>query len=377
MTKILIVHSQPFLPMSKGSDKVIYEYCELLKNKGCELHYCYFGDEHPTKEFIDFFGAKVYHYKKRLRDKYSTANICRKIRLKLANKYKVDDYYPIGIENLINKLNIEFGFDYCIVNYITLTRLFEKVDIQRKVLYSHDAFTNKKEWLKVQNFWFSLSPNEEAKGIRRCTDIISIQKNESILFRYYNPNAQVYTVYSPFRFTKQRICNNKNILFIAGGNQLNYNGIVWCIEKILPLVLETEHSARLIIGGNICQMIEKYASDNIILHGFVNNLVDFYAMGDIVINPIYQGTGLKVKTFEALSFGKIVIAHRHSADGIFQEESAPLYLADNNIEFAGLLIRALKLEDRQTKSDESLKYIQRLNRYVSSEYDKLLEDFNT
>lgn len=369
MKKILIVHSNPFFPLEKGSDKVIYEYCKLLKKKGCDLYYCSTGQCVISEDFSDFFDGNVFIFKK---NKYSLKNIISKAKKIVRGIKSPDDLYPIGLEKFVRQLNNTYSFDYCIINYIILSKLYLDCDIPRKVLFTHDVFTNKKEILGVDSFWLSLKPNQESSAIRRCTDIISIQENESVLFHYYNPHANIYTVFSPFKITYQNLTYNNNILFLSSNNQLNRNGIIWFIENVFPLVLKKISDAKLIVGGGICNSLSDYQSENIILEGYINNVADFYKFGDIVINPIYQGTGLKVKTFEALSFGKLVITHKHSVEGIFDRYSAPIFFADTAPKYAELLIKTLNSSDRKTVSEKSIEYIDRLNCYVNSEYDNLL-----
>ncbi len=371
--KILIIHSSPFFPVSTGSNKVIYEYCNLLKRLGCELHYCSYGSNEFSSDFLDFFSGRVYYFKKSFLDKLFIKNIIRKIRYKFFNKRKVDDLYPYGLERFVNLIDAQFHFDMCIINYIIISKLFDYISIPRKIIYTHDAFTNKLEWLGVSDFWFSLSPSQEAKGIRRCTDVISIQQNESVLFKYYNPTAHVYTVYSPFKISEQEITGNKNILFIAGNNLLNFNGIRNFLENIYPSVLASEPNTKLYIGGSICNSLKSYESTNVILLGKIEEIDNFYAIGDIVINPVYQGTGLKVKTFEALSFGKIVVAHKHSSDGIFAPLSSPILFANNNSEFICLLLEVLTKKNRNDIRIKGIEYIALLNDYIEKEYESLLK----
>ena len=41
---------------------------------------------------------------------------------------------------------------------------------------------------------------------------------------------------------------------------------------------------------------------NVIICGYIYDLSAFYRQGDVAINPVYLGTGIKIKTFEALSY---------------------------------------------------------------------------
>jgi hypothetical protein len=50
--------------------------------------------------------------------------------------------------------------------------------------------------------------------------------------------------------------------------------------------------------------------------GPVDSLADFYGEVDAVINPMLGGTGLKIKTLEALAFGRAFVGTASALDGI-------------------------------------------------------------
>lgn len=372
--KILIINSSPFLPIKNGSNKAIYEYCNILKELGVELYFCCFTYSSIPQETINYFNNNVFNYQRSPKRKLFSKAVISKFRLKFCKDHRIDDYYPWGIEHLINSLDNTYHFDMCIINYITLSKIFNYIKIPRKVVFTHDVFSNKLKILGTNNFWFYLTPNEEAKGLERCTDIIAIQENEAIFFHYLAPQKNIYTVYSPFPIVSHPLTYNNNILFIAGNNMLNLNGIKNFLDKIFPKILREVPSVNLLIGGSICNALSEYTQyKEIKLLGKIEDINKFYDKGDIAINPVYQGTGLKIKTFEALSHGKVTIVHKHSADGIFNPNKAPLLIAEDHEQFVDLIISTLKdYKLRQTYSESSLKYISELNSYVKDQYTKII-----
>lgn len=372
---VLIINNYPVLPVFNGACKVIFEYCKLLKKCGCRLSFCITSDAIISEEMKFFFEDRIYIYRRPFIKKISPFNIYNKIHNKIPKKYNgIDDLFPFGFDDYVEELHKKNNYDICIVNYITLSKVLKKSTINKKAIYTHDAFTYKTELLNLKKFWFNLKPNEEAKGIRRATDIISIQENESSLFHYYSPHANLYTVYSSFSINKQSLLYNDNILFIAGKNEVNYNGIIFFIENVFPKVIEKHPNSKLLIAGQICDLLQQYSSCNYVdLKGKVDNIDAFYALGDIVINPVYQGTGLKVKTFEALSYGKITIVHEHSTDGIFKKENAPLLVAENAERYAILVNEILDCKEMRDKfHEQSITYMEDLNNYVYMQYYNLI-----
>ena len=70
-----------------------------------------------------------------------------------------------------------------------------------------------------------------------------------------------------------------------------------------------------------------------------------YEMADIVVNPAPVGTGLKIKSIEALAFGKPLVATPHAATGLEMYEGEALFIGDTPQHFAQAVIRLLGDED--------------------------------
>ena len=73
-----------------------------------------------------------------------------------------------------------------------------------------------------------------------------------------------------------------------------------------PIVLD--------VAGDVCHHLEsKHPQVNLL--GRVESLEDFYDSLDVVVVPMTLSTGLKIKTGEALAFGKAVVAISDGFDG--------------------------------------------------------------
>lgn len=374
MRKILIISSIQTPPIQAGNQKCIYEYSEMLKQMGFDVYFLYIkGRQKINQQLTQYWGNKLFVFERKwIPDIIKRGFI--EIRKKITNYNHVDDFYPIGLTSFVKKIQKEYHFDNIIINYITLSKLFKANLSCKKILYAHDCLSFKKKRLNIKKFWIDLTPNQEALGLQRCPNILSIQENETIFFKYLHPTGNILSVYSNFQIHKPIITGNKNILFLSGKSILNINGIKYFIHDIFPLILEKEPHTQLIIGGSICDVLKEFDTPNIKMIGRIDDENNFYALGDICINPIYQGTGLKIKTFEALSYGKTTIVHPHSAEGIFLPKDAPILIGNTPQEFALHIIKALSnIEMRYSYSNKAISYIQTLNEYIKQQYLKILE----
>lgn len=373
MKKILVVSTVQTPPVQSGSQKCILEYCGLLESMGFEVYYLYVKGRKGIERALEaHWGDRLFTYERKWCLDVPKRGFIE-MRKRVSGHNKVDDLYPVGLTRHVRRLQSRHRFDAVIANYLTLSGMFASRLDCKKILFAHDCLSFKKERLNVESFWFDLTPDQEAKGLRRCDVILSIQENETVYFRYLHPSGRTVTVYSHFKVTPQRPTGSKRILFLSGDSPLNVNGINYFISEVFPLVLEKEPGASLLVGGGICDVLPKIDSPNVVTLGRIGREADFYGLGDIAVNPIFQGTGLKIKTFEALSYGKVTVVHPHSAEGIFDPHAAPILVGRTPGEFAGHVVRALSdLDFRRACSEKSVAYIRRLNEHVRQTYRDVL-----
>jgi hypothetical protein len=372
MKKILVVYNRALPPINAGNDKCVWDYCQLLSKLGHEIFFLCEGEKKVMLDASNFFGDHIFFFKRSICYKAITRI---RIYLRKIFKYSISyDTSPLSTRR-VEKLHYYYRFDAIIVNYFFFSKCLEKCSIPQKVIFTHDSFIYRNERLDVSPGWYSLTPSQEAKALNRADCILSIQQNESILYKYLCPLKKIYTVYIPFKIHYPKLIGNSNILFLASNNELNYNGLMFFLNEVLPLILKEESQFKLIIGGKICEKISSISfPSNVEVYGIVSDLDSFYKLGDISINPVYQGTGLKVKTFEALSYGKVVVAHPHSLEGVYLPEKISVLAGETPEEYSFQILKVLKDASLRHKySNEAISYIQSLNKYIELEYRKILE----
>ena len=250
--------------------------------------------------------------------------------------FRLDSFYPWGISPIVRRTLKQHRFDTVIVNYVFLSRLFRFFKGSRKLLYTHDVFSLK--YQKTGQPWFSLRPADERKGLNRADCILAIQNNEALFFKSLTQRP-VITTYSYFDFQETPYVDGHNLLYIGGANSYNIESLLWFIEAVYrPLRVLLEGKLSLLIGGRICREFVRWSDvDGVQLVGEVGDLEGFYSRGNIVVNPTFNGTGLKIKSFEAMAFGKVVVSHVHGLDGIFSPETCPIFSCAQPNDFIDVL----------------------------------------
>ncbi|OKH40342.1 hypothetical protein NIES2101_35030 [Calothrix sp. HK-06] len=348
--KILIISPTPSHPQDAGNRARIYNLVLNLQKLGHDVHFLYIphdtSDDHLMRQA---WGSKLYFLpliKLEHRKRSLVKRIIRKLMCSLSRyptyPEAIDDWYDDSINKFLVKLQKQVKFDVVIVEYVFFSKAlkyFAKGVL--KIIDTHDIFANRQEMYQkngLEYFWYSTTAKHEAKGLRRADLIIAIQQEEEEYFKSI-VEKRVITVghtVSLRRPEKKLTKPNLNILYIASNNENNIHGISYFISEVLPKLRAKLPDVQLLIGGKISEVI-KYV-DGCINLGYIDNLDEVYNTADIVINPILFGTGLKVKSIEALGQSKVLVTTLEGAKGLEAGANKAFLIAKDADEFTHYLI---------------------------------------
>lgn len=385
--KILIVSKCATHPTTAGNRWGILAQANILKELGADVHFLYVEErpmnKHRAGEYDEmlaktrkYWNDRFYHFRIPIWEK-TIFNIKKRWFAYRNKRAGCDSYFPCWLIDFVNKLDSKLHFDVCIVNYYYMTKLFEYVRIPKKAVFTHDNYTYKDIRLRCRlgECDATADANEMAKAMQRSPHIFAVQDEEMVFFQQLSPLSCVYNIYSKYDYHSQPTANNHNILFLSGNNGYNQNGIRWFIKDVFPLIREKFKDAQLLIGGAICKTIKELRNiEGVNLLGFVDELSDFYKQGDVAINPVFQGTGLKIKTFEAISYDKVTLVHPHSKAGVFHRDDAPLFASAQPEEWAGYLASVWGHPEKilEIKARNKV-YLAEMNEFIISEYKRFLD----
>lgn len=104
--------------------------------------------------------------------------------------------------------------------------------------------------------------------------------------------------------------DKKHILFVGKKYYPNLVGFKWFVDNVLPSL--TANIQVDVVGRGLEELRSEYSDPRINVIGGVESLNPYYENADIVIAPLFDGGGMKSKTVEALSFGKIFVGTEES-----------------------------------------------------------------
>ena len=350
---------------------------------GCDVHFLYIeerGLKTPKEQYDqDLNETKAYwgdkfHLLRVTKLQKALFNLNMRYRKLFCHwHYHVDDNYPWGLGKMVNALDNKYHFDICIINYYYLSKLFTQINIPKKAIATHDLIAYKD--IKIGEPTLCITADTEAKAMQRCPHIFAVQTVEADYFQMLSPKSKVYNIFGKFDYTPQPVAGNHKIVFLSGGNGYNQNGIRWFLKEVFPAIRNRFDDAQLLIGGSLCKaMPELKAYEGVEVQGYVDDPAAFYAQADVCINPCYQGTGLKIKTFEAVSYDKVTMVHPHSMEGIYDKDHAPLFASDKADDW----VRFLEKIWGSTRAIEEIKkrdkeYLEAMEKFVDSEYKRFLD----
>jgi glycosyltransferase involved in cell wall biosynthesis len=108
------------------------------------------------------------------------------------------------------------------------------------------------------------------------------------------------------------------VTYVAGPNASNKRAITHFLNQVwYKLLREFQQNIQLNIIGRICdELNDVKIPPNVQLTGWIDKLETVYQEADIIINPVYFGTGLKIKNVEALCYSKPLVTTTVGAEGI-------------------------------------------------------------
>jgi hypothetical protein len=247
--------------------------------------------------------------------------------------------------------------------YIFMSRMLPLVDSEvLKIIDTHDVFSSKQEKVIAYGVADSLgiSEDEERERLLRADLVLAIQPDEQEkLTRIVNQSRRVITVGVDFAVTaaKSRVEGQK-VLYVGSDNAMNVQGLRDFLRFAWPAVRKQVPEAELLVAGRVCDSV-RCRFPGVRLLGPVRDLSDLYRQTKVTINPSLAGTGLKVKTLEALSFLQPVVTWSTGTDGLRPELTQFCKVATDWFEFRAKLADILLDTSTVSFGEDAAQVIQR------------------
>jgi glycosyltransferase involved in cell wall biosynthesis len=185
-----------------------------------------------------------------------------------------------------------------------------------------------------------LTAEEEQRLLALADLIVAISDADAEVFREFLPDHPI--VVAPKAVMPQQLVATPvtgRLLFVGSHNQPNFEGLSWFLDTVWPLVIETQPGAHLHVVGSIGQRFTR-TYPQVSFLGKLEDLRQAYKDAEIVIVPLLNGSGMKIKLVEACAFGKACVTTSVGLQGLPFLADCTL-CADDTAAFAAAVSRLL------------------------------------
>lgn len=370
--KIGIVTDIPFLLNARGDQARVFHLIEgLLDFPDLSISVI----DLSNQKAIDPFEERVNY----LKLKTKNTSILKSLIKTKPRLFDFNTYRKIVKQQATVELLLKNNFDLVIFEYLRLKPISDllkllqqphqhtkiAIDIHDIQAIRADSFAN------AGLSWVATSLATELSMINSFDKVISIQDEETEILTTTISSKKIFTLPHLPRIETLPPLERQPILtlgFIGSNATPNRDALESFIDKILPFLQnELELEFKIKIAGSICDHIQ--CNKKIELLGKVDSLLDFYSQIDIAINPVRAGSGLKIKTIEAIMMSKPIITTVTGAQGLPFARLSPFWVAESPESWRDSILSILQLNPK-TIAEQSKNY---LDTFFNRE--RLLEEF--
>ena len=329
--KALILSPFATHPLDAGQRKRAFQTTSLLKGWGFSITFLHFAFEtrwywgHNSEDdaiLKEQWEGDVLHF---------YAN--KKVGLPPLNgeSHKVDEWWDEALGGYINNIFSKRQYDLFVVHNIWLSKAFDYAPYHcLKVLEMHDLFSQRAKEFQATGVppeFFHCSENDEVFGMKRADLLFAIKQEDAEWCSARElGRTQVITIpyveQSDSQLPGGDPVNNVTplhpgkMVFGMIGSDIHFNrhAVHALIKELDYVIRETYAPIEFVLAGSICRSVGE-CPVFVRKLGFVDRVSDFYSAVDIVMVPMLHGTGVKIKSVEALNYHKPVLFTAHSAEG--------------------------------------------------------------
>lgn len=362
-----ICNKAPF-PANDGSSIAIYNMAKGFIENNVDLHLLTINTKKhfkPDNEVPQEFRLKS-HYRSIYRNT-NTSMWGAFLNLFSRQSYFVSRFYFKEFENILIEILQQNKFDI-----IQLEGLFMGVYINaikkhsnaKIVLRAHniehfiwnrhiarETLSPKKIYLALQN---QRLKRFELSMVAKVDAVVTISKSDEDELKKLGCKKPIFTCITGVDVkayqTKLNVSGKAKTVFYFGSMDWlpNQEAVTWFIENCWKAVHKTVPEAKLIVAGRgMPPHFFNLNKPNIEIIENVENGKAFYQQHEIMIVPLWSGSGLRIKIIEGMSYGKAIVSTTIGAEGIGYTHEKNILIADTAESFARSVISLLQNSDKR------------------------------
>ena len=296
--------------------------------------------------------------------------ISNKLGLLFAACFGCRVYFPWQEKAILRQIN-DYNPDLIFLDFSIAGRLLKTKANCKKICFFHniesDYALNK---VKNEGLWFlpayTAALLNDKIAVSNASTVMCFNKRDSNRLKMlYGRSADfMFPISFNDRF-EESLCQtsySKRILFLGSCFGPNEDGIEWFIKEVMPKLPEITLDIVGLGFENKKEQYNQYKNINII--GTVDDTAPYYYSHLIVIMPIRYGAGMKVKTAEAMMYGRYILASSEALEGYETDNIDGIYNCNTATEY----VSAIKYVFSHYSNQRYNTYVRQLfiNKYETS-----------
>jgi len=291
---------------------------------------------------------------------------------------KAKPFDILHIDDIDLTCNFDFFCNKAIKKALTFHNI-ESINYRRifkieKNLYKKMLFLL--NWLPMQRWEGRIAEKFDLNIVVSYLDYQILKvKNEKIKITII-PNGVDTDSFSPLPFSDQQ----QNILFIGIMDYPpNKDAVLYFYKQIFPLIkVKLPYAKFWIIGQKPNKKLWKLSKDpNVVLTGYVENVMPYYERSSVVVVPLRAGGGTRGKILEAMALGRPVVSTSLGAEGLEVTQKENIMIADNPKDFANHTIELMTNTSlRKTLTEKAREFVESYHswRQIAEKLDQVYQE---
>jgi polysaccharide biosynthesis protein PslH len=358
--KVLVIGSRIPFPLHDGGAIATYNLLKGLAESGVETTYAsintkkHFVDPSTVEKEFKFLKAVHTHF---INTDVSVVKVL--INIFSSKSYNIDRFYNKSFENKLLELISSTPFDLIhfeglfVAAYAPAIKKISKIPILLrqhnieyniwKTLSAETSSPVKKQYLKLLA---SKMEKFEKKIIHEFDSIVSITESDRLEVQKSGYRGPTTSIPAGIEVKPQDhgISIRHNTLYHIGSMEWmpNRQAMDWFHAEIWPLILQKQPEAEFYMAGkNMPDHYQHFEGKGFHVSGAVDNLDDFVADKSVLTVPLKSGSGIRIKTIEAMMAGKAVVTTSQGALGLPLKHLEHCLIADTELDFSNAVLQLL------------------------------------
>jgi glycosyltransferase involved in cell wall biosynthesis len=138
----------------------------------------------------------------------------------------------------------------------------------------------------------------------------------------------------------------------------NVDAVAYFVHEIWPLLRNRISGLTFeVVGANPTDEVGNLASDDVIIHGGVADMRPYYRRAAVVVVPLRQGGGTRLKILEAAASGKAVVSSSLGVEGLNFGAGKDLLVSDSPSGFAHAITFLLDNESSRAALEQAARRV--------------------